>query len=583
MEMAKLNKHLTFSTGIEAADSERRIIAGQIVPFGVVGQTSAGAVIFERGSIQIPAPSKIKLLAQHDKSASGVIGRAQSFQETNDGINGVFKVSASKDGENMLIKASEQLLDGLSVGVDVIRASERKDGTLIVSSAILREVSLVETPAFDAARVNRVAAEAGDVDEIAEETLETAEDVLIQQISDAADGLKAIQEAEKALEESETQTESEAMMSQDTPAATTEAAAAPVAAEASRPTIKASVPYSTQTVRHGITSAGKYVEHKVKAALGDSESALWIAASEDPTSITAATDSIGTTNVAFNPIQYLSNFVSNTNFGRSTIDAVSKAALPASGMTINIPSLVTSAGGGSSVAPTVSTTAEDVAPSSTGMTSAYESVSVQKFAGSQVITLELIERSDPVFFDQLAVQLKRAYDKATDAYMVNILATQGVQSAVAGGVTAADFQAFVATETASAYSGSSYFAQNLAVSPQWWSKLQSYADTTGRPIYTLASPQFNAGGQVTPSSIKGSALGLDVYVDKFITGVSTGLDDDSMFIVAPETAYWWESPTAFFSVNHVADATGNMALQTAIYGYGAGKVTIPAGVRRFNI
>ena len=103
------------------------------------------------------------------------------------------------------------------------------------------------------------------------------------------------------------------------------------------------------------------------------------------------------------------------------------------------------------------------------------------------------------------------------------------------------------------------------------------------PLYTLASPQFNAAGQVIPTSIKGSALGLDVYVDKFITGTSTGLDDNSMFIIAPETAMWWESPTANFSVNHVADATGNMVLQTAIYGYGAGKVLIPAGVRKFNI
>ena len=240
-------------------------------------------------------------------------------------------------------------------------------------------------------------------------------------------------------------------------------------------------------------------------------------------------------------------------------------------------------GSGSSTAPTVAATGEDVAPSSTGMTSAYESVSVQKFAGQQVVTLELLERSDPVFFDQLAIQLQRAYAKATDAYMVNVLATQGTQASVAGGTTAADFQNFVATESANAYSGSSYFASNLAISPQWWSKLQSYADSTGRPLYTLASPQFNAAGQVVPTSIKGSALGLDVYVDKFITGVSTGLDDDSMFLIAPETAMWWESPTANFSVNHVADATGNMVLQTAIYGYGAGKVLIPAGVRRWNV
>ena len=569
--MVKLKTHLTFSAAIEAADTQRRVIAGQIVPWGEVGNTSAGKVIFERGSIQVPNVSKIKLLAQHQQTASGVIGRAQSIKETPTGMDGVFKVSASSDGENFLIKASEGILDGLSVGVDVIRAAERKDGVLIVKAAILKEVSLVETPAFDAARVIEVAAQEDDAAEMA---IEQIEDEQIAKISEAVAILEQTQKIEKALEQTETETESEAQVDNTTPAATE------ASQEASRPTIQAAAPYVSTTVRHGITSAGKWIEHELKAATGNKESAEWIAAAKD---LTAATDSIGTTNPAFNPIQYLNNFVSNTNFGRSTIDAVTKGALPSSGMTINIPSLVTSAGGGSSTAPTVATTGEDVAPSSTGMTSAYETVSVQKFAGSQVITLELLERSDPVFFDQLAIQLKRAYDKATDAYMVATLTSQGTQATVSAGTTAADFQAFIATETAAAYSGSSYFAQNLAVSPQWWSKLQSYADTTGRPIYTLASPQFNAGGQVTPSSIKGNALGLDVYVDKFITGTVTGLDDDSMFVIAPETAMWWESPTAYFSVNHVADAVGNMALQTAIYGYAAAKVLIPAGVRRFNI
>ena len=571
MEMVKLKTHLTFSAAIEAADTQRRVIAGQIVPWGEVGNTSAGKVIFERGSIQVPNVSKIKLLAQHQQTASGVIGRAQSIKETASGMDGVFKVSASSDGENFLIKASEGILDGLSVGVDVIRAAERKDGVLIVKAAVLKEVSLVETPAFDAARVIEVAAQEDDAAEMA---IEQIEDEQIAKISEAVAILEQTQKIEKALEQTETETESEAQVDNTTPAATE------ASQEASRPTIQAAAPYVSTTVRHGITSAGKWIEHELKAATGNKESAEWIAAAKD---LTAATDSIGTTNPAFNPIQYLNNFVSNTNFGRSTIDAVQKGSLPSSGMTINIPSLVTSAGGGSSTAPTVATTGEDVAPSSTGMTSAYETVSVQKFAGSQVITLELLERSDPVFFDQLAIQLKRAYDKATDAYMVATLTSQGTQATVSAGTTAADFQAFIATETAAAYSGSSYFAQNLAVSPQWWSKLQSYADTTGRPIYTLASPQFNAAGQVTPSSIKGNALGLDVYVDKFITGTVTGLDDDSMFVIAPETAMWWESPTAYFSVNHVADAVGNMALQTAIYGYAAAKVLIPAGVRRFNI
>ena len=240
MEMVKLKTHLTFSAAIEAADTQRRIIAGQIVPFGEVGNTSAGKVIFEKGSIQIPAISKIKLLAQHQATASGVIGRAQSINETATGMNGVFKVSASADGENFLVKASEGILDGLSVGVEVIRASERKDGVLLVQAALLKEVSLVESPAFDNARVLDVAAEEGENKEEVSETKEVSEDT-------------------------PTTTESEAQVEDTTPAAT-EAAKNE---DASRPTITAAAPYISTAVRHGITSAGRWIEHELKAATGN--------------------------------------------------------------------------------------------------------------------------------------------------------------------------------------------------------------------------------------------------------------------------------------------------------------------------
>jgi len=562
MEAKKLT-HLTFSSPIEASDSARRIIAGQIVPFGSVGNTSVGRVIFEKGSIQIPAAAKIKLLAQHN--TNDPIGRAQSFKETSVGIDGVFKLSAASKATDYLLMASEGLIDGLSVGVEVISSKEMKDGTLVVTAAILKEVSLVESPAFSEARVLEVVAQADE-----EDTMETAEDVLIEQISNAVDGLKELQVTEKAMEQTETQTESEATVSEDTTAATTEAAAA---AEASRPIIKAATAYGdgTTRVRHGITSMGRYTEHKVKAALGDEQSKQWVAASEDR--VTAAADSFST-NPAFSPIQYLSNFVSNTNFGRPAIDAVSKAALPANGMTINIPTLVTSAGGGSSVAPTVASTAESAAPSDTGMTSAYTSVSVGKYAGQQTISLELMERSDPIFFDQLAIQLERAYLQATDAALIAILSAQGTQ-ATATAATSAGLISFVSTEAPAAYKGSSYFAQNLVANTDWWSALLGYTDTTGRPIYNAYNPWNNAGDS-KPGSIKGTVLGLDLYVDKNVTA---SLVDESAFIIAPETVLWMESPEAFFSVNVV----NSMSVQTAIYGYAAGKVLIPAGVRRFNL
>lgn len=557
---------LTFSSPIEAADGNRRIVSGQIVPFGAVGNTSVGHVIFEKGSIQIPSASKIKLLAQHN--TNDPIGRAQSFNETATGINGVFKLSAASKAQDYLVMAAEGLIDGLSVGVEVLASRERKDGTIIVSSALLKEVSLVESPAFSEARVLDVVAQMAE-DDAAEMTIEQIEDEQIAKISEAVKVLEETQKIEKALEETESQTESEATVSEDTTAATTEAAAA---AEASRPVIKAAS-YVVGQPRHDITSMGKYVERKVKAALGDSESREFVAASEDRRNLVA--ESNFTSNPAFNPINYLSTFVSNTNFGRPTIDAVTTMAAPANGLQVNIPSLVTSAGGGSSVAPTVAVNPQDgTAPSDTAMTSAYETMTLQRYAGQQTIDLALLERSDPIFFDQLAIQLERAYKLATDNAMIAVLTAQGVQ-ATGVAATNAGLISYVSTEAPAAYKASSYFAGNIVANTDWWSTIMGYTDTTGRPIYNAISP-YNAAGKAVPTSIKGNVLGLDLYVDKNVT---SGLVDESAFIIAPETAVWMESPEAFFSVNVVS----NMAVQTALYGYGVGKVLIPGGVRRFNL
>ena len=540
-------KTLTFSATIEASDANRRIISGKIVPFGEVGSTNVGKVVFEKGSIQIPSVSKIKLLAQHDKTASGVIGRMQNYQESNDGIYASFKVSASRDGENYLVKASEGLLDGLSVGVEVISSKDQKDGSLLVTSARLYEVSLVESPAFDNARVLDVAAEE------AEEISETVE----------------------VADETQPTNESEATVSEDTTAATTEAAAAP-AVEASRPTIKASVPYGEgQTrVRHGIDSIGKYVEGKTKIAAGLADDTMreWISASED---IKAAADSIGTTNPAFNPISYMKELYVNNRFGAPARDAVSRGTLPTSGLTFQVPSLVTSAGGGSGVAPTVAATAESAAPSNTGMETQFLTGTISKYAGQQTVTVDLIDRGSPVFFDEMAKQMELAYLKAIDAAILSGLTSGGTLGTKNYAATSAGIIDFVSTESALAYAATSDFATNYLAGISQWQLLMGAVDSTGRPIYNATNP-WNAAGQSNPGSIKGNVLGLDLYVD--YQAVATTIDN-SAFIIVPSAVTWYESPTSYFSVNNV----GNMEVQTAIYGYGSLLVKNAGGIRKFNV
>ena len=515
---------LTFSTPIEAADTGRRIISGVVVPFGKVGNTSAGPVVFEQGSIAIHDQTKIKLLAQHDPT--NPIGRAQSFTTTDTAIMGTFKISASQKGTDYLIMASEDLIGGLSVGVEVIASKPSKDGTIYVQSAVLKEVSLVESPAFKDAVVTKVAASEGEADPT-------------------------------------TETESEAIVTEETPvpeAVLPEAAPAETV-EASRPTIKASTPYITSSVRSPITSMGGYALHTIKAQLGDEDSALYVKAAADSTS----------TNPAFNPTQYLTNlFVSNTNFARPAVDACGRAALPASGMTLSIPSLITP----TDAAPTVASTAESAAPSNTGMTSEYLTYNVTKYAGQQTISLELIERSDPVFMDQLMIQLERAYLKATDAAVIAALIANGT-AATATAATSAGLISYLATEAAAAYAGTSYFAKNVVIGTGTWAAAMGYTDSTGRPIYNASQP-WNSAGNVNNSSIKGNLLGLDVYTD--VNAVATNGADNSAFVIAPEAVTIFESPTAMFSVNVVS----SMSVNLAIYGYMVPAVLQAKGVRKYK-
>ena len=540
---------LTFSQEIQAADTERRIVSGLVAPYGEVGHTSAGPVVFERGSIAIPDASKIKLLAQHQQDKP--VGRAISFSDSTAGVYGSFRLSMSSRGQDALLLAQENLVSGLSVGVDVT-ASKPMGDYLLVTAAVLKEVSLVESAAFSSASVDEIMAARAEL----EAATSTSTKEKVTTISTTIVEI-----------ETETENESEGAMTtapENTPEETP--VDAPVEAEkveAARKIIRPSV-LDSQRVRTPITSMATYTEHKIKAALGSDESKIYV---------TAADDSF-TTNPAFNPTQYLSEFVSNTNFDTPMINALSQGSLPASGMTISIPSLVTSAGGKSGVAPVVTVEAEAGAVQNTGMVTEYLTGTVKKYSGMNTLSVELLERSDPNFYAELTNQLQRAYSLATDAAVIADVVAGGVQG-TAVAATSAGIISYVSTESANIYKNTSYFAKNYVAGPSQWSLLMGATDSTGRPIYNASAP-MNSGGLSTPTSIRGNVLGLDLYVDHQMVATTI---DDSAFIVAPEAMTVYRSPQAYMSVNVVS----NLQVQVAIYGFMATIVKMPNGLVRYNL
>lgn len=514
---------------IEAASiecsEERREISGKIVPMGTgeVGNTNLGGVVFEAGSIDIEDPSKIKLLSQHDMKKP--VGRMVTATVRPDGIYATFKLSRSTGGNDALVMAQEGLVSGLSIGAEIIASAPSRNGHTIVTAAKLKEVSLVTEPAFKSAQVLEIAAE----EVIPAETQPT--------------------ESEPVVEDT-TQVEAPAV----------EAAAE----EAARPTVAAS-----HYVRERVApiTGVQYLEASIKAALGDDEARRVVRAADDSTS----------TNTGLTLPQHLNNFITDTFSGRPAFEAATRSALVDSGMSFTVPRLYTNAAS-PDTAPTVADTNEGAAPSETGMTSAYDTVNINKFSGLQRVSFELIDRSSPAFMELMMAELRKAYEKATDAALLAEFISAGT-TATGVAATAAGLQSFISVEGAAAYKGTGGdFANKLVASTDQWAAIAGYADTTGRALYSAQGATQNASGNAVATSVVGGVLGTDLIVDHNIA--ASGIVDNSAFLVAPSSVYVWESPTTQLRVNVLTSGEVEINLYgyLAIYLAKSGK-----GVRKFNL
>ena len=511
--------HLTFSSDIECSISERTI-SGKIVPYGnEVGYTSAGKVVFEKGSIEIPESPKPKLLLEHDPKKP--IGRLVSFSEKDDGIYATFKVSNTTRGNDALIEAAEQLRSGLSVGVEVVDGKREKDVYRVLASKMV-ETSLVQAAAFKSAEVLSVAAS-----------------------------------EEEAAEEKPTQNESEAVVENTPDTATVEPVVETPAVEAARPTVSA--PIYTKP-RLEFTKA-KYLENTLRAKfLGDEEAAMYVRAADNET----------TTAPGMVPTRQLTEVINPlSNADRPYIDAISRGTLPDAGMTFEIPKIT--------AVPTVNQIDENQAVADSQLTASYLSVSVKPFKGRAITTVELIDRSSPTFFDELVRQMEFAYSKETDGFVQQGLASNGVLNATATTEDKDGLLTYISNAAAAIYKGTLGFARNIVVSPEQWAKIMSYNDG-GRPIYIAANPQ-NAGGALSPDSVRGTVAGLSLYVDRLNTGTgNTGLGDYSMVVINPDSYTWYESPRFQLRTNVNSDGT----IDLLYYGYGALAAKVGAGANWFN-
>jgi HK97 family phage major capsid protein len=510
---------ITTPMRITAADSESRTITGQIVAFDVAANASTGKVLFQAGSIQ---PASVKLNLEHDSARP--IGRSIDMSADASGMNATFKISQTSAGTDALVEAMDGLRDGFSVEAEATEFAYNEDGTMVVSAAQLVGVALTHNPAFDAARVERVAATEGDEvsesTEDAEETTTTEGDEVENTVTNA-DTVETVEAAKSVT-------------------------ATAIGVAYTKPRLDFSAP--------------KHLEMTIKAALGSEEARSYIAAAADTTD-----------NAGLIPTRQLTTVINGlANNTRSAIDAITTGVLPDAGMSFEIPKITT--------LPTVAETAEAGGPSNTDQASSFVTVNVKKYAGQQQFSVELFDRSSPLFITELMNNMAAQYAAATDKAVFTALASGATadSTTIASYPTASELLGVVSRGAASVYTNTQGFARNILMNTSQWANLMTLNDS-GRPIYAAAQPS-NAGGVVSPSSIRGNVMGLDLYVTANVPTANDTDKDDSIMIINPTAYTWYESPTYQLR----ADVIASGEILVAMYGYGAIATKIGAGAFGVN-
>ena len=453
-----------------AGEAGRREITGIAVPYGVAATVADGtSVIFEQGSLPVDGKAP-RLYMNHD--STNAIGIVTERVDTPEGMMFTAKISKTQAGDEALILAMDGVLDSVSVGVNPIKYTTAKDGTVTVTAANWIELSLVPVPAFAGAIITDIAAS-------------------IPQ-----------EEPEISTIETEPTQETEPMSEATIPAVEATIPTAPIFAQAKR---KFVMPTAGEYL--AAMHAGGDTFHNVNAAykeaVRDQQSALQAAAGDVLT-----TDTPGLL-----PVPVLGPVFQDLNFVRPVVTAFGARSMP------NTPSKTF-------VRPTITThtsaatQTEGSAVSATTMVIASNTVTKSTVAGQVTLTMQDMDFTDPASMNIILNDLAGEYLIKTDDIAADALVTGKTASGSTWTVTAGDPTSLInslydaAREIAE---DSNYFPTHLCVSPDVWEKLGAQLDSNKRPVLGYVTDGImgqNSIGKVGGMGYNNmNVMGLQLVVD----------------------------------------------------------------------
>jgi hypothetical protein len=453
----------------------RRTLAGVAIQYGVDAVVSDGQKVrFEKGSLPLEG-KKPKMYLYHNSEMP--IGVVTNRTEVDDYVMFEAKISETALGNESLQLAIDGVLDSLSVGAVPLEFSFDEAGTMIVTKAEWQELSLLPYGAFEAAKVERVAAS-------------------IHQNENEVE-LNSEQDTEKEVTEMSNPVETPAVVEAST-----------VQAIYAQPR-KLRLPSTSEYIASYVRGGADFAQLNANINAARIEAAPGVAPYINTESTPGILPEIITGSVydGLNPI-------------RPFVSAIGTRAMPTAGATFRRPKITTR--------PVVTQQAAQFDPlNASTVVVSNSDISKLSFGTYVTVSEQDLDWSDPSSIDIILNQLAIAYGQATDNYAVDTCHAAITQTAtVTDTAVGADWVAAIYDGARQISETSNYLPTHMFVTPASWAALAASTDDQNRPVFPYTgAPNLmgqNAAGNSSATSWNGNPLGLVLVVDKNAPGSFMG-------------------------------------------------------------
>jgi HK97 family phage prohead protease len=462
-------------------EADTREVVGLAVPYGQVADIGAYREQFVPGAIR--SVEDVKLFWQHSEP----IGKILEGRDTTDGFEIRAMISDTPRGNEAYTLLRDGVINKFSVGF--VPVEQTRDGDLVTrTNVLLKEVSLVNFPAFEGASVSQVRQEEQTVTEVVADSIQTKETINMSENMEL--DVRAVQDE---------------------------------VAEIRRELELVKTPSITISAGTKFRSQGEYAK-------------ALIAQDSDAVELFRATSSDAALRPAF--VGYINNLI---NLGRPTLNAFNISALPSTGLSIEYAKVNTNtiAVGKQGTEGTALSTG-DVALSTV-------SVSVGTFGGYTTITKQAIERSTVNYLDVAFQAMSLAYAKKMNVDFIAAIAALSFTGKTYDltALTAAAVMGGLADGAAYIYGQTGMLPEFIVCGTTAYKRLVSIVDTVGRPVVQQTGQGDNIIGTSNIPGLSGSILGLRVIVDPAL-GASVAYLANSMALTTYEDA---GAPTRLTTTN----------------------------------